>query len=104
MSLLKLSSSCYADVHRSLPESTKPILLPERLKIARKPRSNGASQVNGSEITTNGVDKRKRSREEVDASEDPDTKRRNLRMDKTDREDFVLIEEKGNGAIVIDDD
>ncbi|MCJ1408189.1 E1 ubiquitin-activating protein uba2 [Ptychographa xylographoides] len=89
---------------QSLPESTKPILLPERLKIARKPRSNGASQVNGSEITTNGVDKRKRSREEVDASEDPDTKRRNLRMDKTDREDFVLIEEKGNGAIVIDDD
>ncbi|MCJ1472527.1 E1 ubiquitin-activating protein uba2 [Lambiella insularis] len=97
-----------ADMDRTLPEPSKPILIKEKVVIARKPKANGAPAVNGhadrSATLHNGLTKRKRSPEQSINEQDQGSKRGKIDQTKTTDDDLVFVEENGSGAIVIDDD
>ncbi|MCJ1391780.1 E1 ubiquitin-activating protein uba2 [Xylographa bjoerkii] len=101
---------------QSLPESSKPILIPKKLEIARKPKANGETVTRGIPTTNgnaelaipigrqNGDVKRKRSADETNVDEDRAVKHVRVPKRKFEDDDLVLVEDHGNGAIVIEDD
>lgn len=91
-----------ADVPRSLPDDSKPIVLPVAVDIPRKPAmANGVA--NGHQILTNAAAAtRKRDADAADLAIHPATKRGKATEAPTDRDD-VLVDDSGNGAIMIDD-
>lgn len=96
------------DVYRSLPESSKPILIREKLHIARKRRANGVVVLNGhadgAAVLQNSTIKRKRSLEESNNEQDQSTKRGKMdQLEKID-DSLVIVQDHGNGTIIIDDD
>lgn len=112
--------SCY----RTLPADSKPVILPQKLEIARKlkaveepqpdgPLTNGLSNqaVNGN----NAKRKRspedsvldqeqllKRKRDDTGSSIDPVTSKKSKMKD--DENDAIVLDDTSGGAIVIDDD
>ena len=101
-------------MHRSLPESSKPILVPEKVDIARKPKANEDTMTNGA-VTSNGnskilagsqnqIMKRKRSADDNNLDGDQAVKHQRVPKRKFEDDDLVLVEDSSNGAIVIDDD
>ena len=97
------------DSSRTLPEDSKPIIIPEELVVTRKPRTengplsngltNGTTHVNGSGT------KRKRDADDAGINQDPIAKRGKVHEEATKYDsDPVFLEDSGNGAIVIDDD
>ena len=94
---------------RTLPEDSKPILMPESLKIGRKPRVTGELLPNGftdaKTAHTNGTGtKRKRDADEAGLDEDLISKRGKVHELPPKKDDPVVLNDTGNGAIVIDDD
>ncbi|MCJ1420971.1 E1 ubiquitin-activating protein uba2 [Xylographa parallela] len=99
---------------QSLPESSKPILVPDKLDIARKPRANGDSVNDGARTTNgnatptpgpvNGDVKRKRSADESNIDDDRAIKYPRIPKRKFEHDDLVLVEDSGDGAILIEDD
>ncbi|MCJ1256939.1 E1 ubiquitin-activating protein uba2 [Lignoscripta atroalba] len=94
---------------KTLPEDSKPILMPESLKIGRKPRVTGELLPNGftdaKTAHTNGTGtKRKRDADEAGLDEDLISKRGKVHELPPKKDDPVVLNDTGNGAIVIDDD
>lgn len=91
---------------RSLPEGSKPILLPEKFDIARVPKSINGTAANGQEITvTNGISgKRKRGVDDVDPDDEQLRKRGKVFEEPfKGTADMIALDDSGNGAIIIDD-
>ena len=114
MSLHCVNEEQVVNDHRSLPESSKPILVPGNLDIARKPRASGdmlndaARTTNGDATPTtgllNGDVRRKRSADEGNLDEDRAIKYPRVPKRKFEDDDLVLVEDSGDGAILIEDD
>lgn len=93
--------------YRVLPDESNPVMIPEKLQIPRKPHDNATptttNQSNGT-IVTNGTNpKRKRSLDDPD--DDP------IRIGKRGKVlaavkelDPIVLDDSGNGAIVVEDD
>ena len=115
------SHDCFADLLRSLPESSKPVQVPDSLTIARRSKIEAPSEPaiesarNG---TTNGISTTdiptatglKRKREQAEPPADPPSAQKLRKMGAissdhgTNGAASVIIEDSSNGAIVIDDD
>ena len=96
---------------RTLPEDSKPVLVPEKPEIARKPKPSNGQLVNGesngtASVAKNASFKRKRSigEAELDEAQDLFKKRGKVYEAPTKDNDLVVVEDIGNGAILIDDD
>ena len=98
------------DLSRALPEDSKPILLPEKFAIARRPNkiadellTNG--HTNGNIPHINGTSsKRKREVDEPEIDQVQLLKRGKVRELASKEDDLVVLDDPTNGAIVIDDD
>ncbi|MCJ1288086.1 E1 ubiquitin-activating protein uba2 [Xylographa opegraphella] len=103
-----------AIAEQTLPESSKPILVPGKLDIARRPRATGEMVKDGARTTNdtatpttgplNGDMKRKRSPDESNIDEVRTIKYQRVLKRKFEDEDIVLVEDSADGAIVIEDD
>ena len=111
-------ASIDADHRRSLPSSSKPVLLPQKIEIPFKPAINNASlhngEANGSTMSLNGTAaKRKRSSDDSSYDQeqllkrkreaDPATVQLSSKREKVNAEDTIVLDDSNNGAIVIDD-
>ncbi|KZF19415.1 putative ubiquitin-like activating enzyme [Xylona heveae TC161] len=98
-----------------LPEDSKPVLLPEKVEVPRKPKAVAPAVepappvANGVAHAPNAADnadlKRKRNASDI-GLEDEQIKKRGKVAEETSHaveEDLVVVEDSGNGAIVIDD-
>ena len=99
------------NLDRTFPEGSKPISVPDNLSIARKPRSQAHSTVNGeTNGATNGAmptlsngDSGKRKRSPVD-DKDYSTKRVNMSgKPLLKQDDVLLVDDSAEGTILIDD-
>jgi len=88
----------------ALPEDSKPIHLPEKLNIARKPKQTPAPETNGHGAATNGTGKRKRDTNEAGLEDELIRKRGKVAEEATQNGDTVVLDDTTGGAIVIDDD
>ena len=97
---------------KSLPENTKPVVLVAKPDIALRPRkpaveTNGET-VNVREPVANGIStaKRKRTADDADLDGATPVKKAQPQTATLDAgvEDVIVLDEKGDGAIVIDDD
>lgn len=99
---MERSDSC-----RPLPEDSKPIFLPQKLNIPRKPADTASStqndNLNGSG-PSNGVPtaKRKRDSEDFDDDQPRNTKQGKTHKPSTD-ESIISIDDAAAGAIVIEE-
>lgn len=98
---------------KTLLDDAKPVQLPGKLDIARKPKAALAPIVNGDangHADTNGIgSKRKRDAEELDEIAPQDAKRskfqKNMKAESYQGDDVNIADDANNdGAIVIDDD
>ena len=107
-----------ANHYRSLPSSSKPVVLPQKIEIPVKPTINNASlangEANGSTMSLNGTSaKRKRSPDDSSYDQeqllkrkreaDQETVQLSSKREKVDAEDTIALDDSHNGAIVIDD-
>ena len=94
------------DHRRSLPVDSKPIVVPQKLEIARKPKdANGTAETNGVTKPSNGIlSKRKRSIGEVDIDTVESVKRSKVHAPCNAHDEVILVDDRRDGAIVIDDD
>jgi len=94
---------------QALPDDSKPILLPDKVDVARKPKRVSEPPTNGlANGTTDGDSvsgKRKRDAEDA-GLEDEQVKKRGKVVEptKSQDKDLILVDDFGDGAIVIDDD
>ncbi|MCJ1303094.1 E1 ubiquitin-activating protein uba2 [Hypocenomyce scalaris] len=94
---------------QTLPEDSKPVMIPDDLEIARKPKVNSEAVPNGS---VNGVasingtgTKRKRSADESSIDQQEQIKKRGkVKEAPANDDDLVVLDYAGDGAIVLDDD
>jgi ubiquitin-like 1-activating enzyme E1 B len=93
-----------------LPEDEKPVVLVTKPDIARKPRKP-AAETNGEAFSimnpiTNGTStaKRKRTSDEADLDGDTPVKKVQAAVSVIEADDAIILDDKGDGAIVIDDD
>ena len=82
-------------------------MIPEGLEIARKPRSEASSEVNGATngipIRTNGdAVKRKRSIDDAMAAQQANKKGKMNGELSSDKEELLIVDDSGDGAILID--
>ncbi|KAL9120327.1 MAG: hypothetical protein Q9187_003118 [Circinaria calcarea] len=96
---------------KTLPEHSKPMFIPEKLDIARKPKPSNKNlpngNWNGTVALSNGANsKRKRSTGEAGLGDVTDQiKKRGKVYEKPSKdEDLIHVEDTGDGAIVIEDD
>lgn len=104
---LHLASGRSTDDLRSLPADSKPVIIPEKPEIARKPRNNNGTvaETNGTAQPSNGLpSKRKRSIGEVDVDEGDTVKRSRIYAPTTAGDEVILVDDRSKGTIVIDDD
>ena len=112
------------ETNRSLPADSKPVILPHKLDVPRKPRIADDSQLvpepipqsNGTLALTNGNGmKRKRSPEDSVLDQEQLLKRKRNDEDSIDlstpnkkgkmaEDDMIVLDDSNGGAIVIDDD
>lgn len=93
--------------YRILPEDSNPVVIPEKLQIPRKPNDNATpnadDQPNGTIITNGAITKRKRSLD--DPGDDPvKSEKRGKVFAATKDFDPIVLDDSGNGAIVVEDD
>jgi ubiquitin-like 1-activating enzyme E1 B len=93
-----------------LPEDEKPVLLVTKPDIARRPRKL-AAETNGEAIgilnpipNSTFTAKRKRISDEADLDGDTPVKKVEAAVSVTEADDAIILDDKGDGAIVIDDD
>jgi ubiquitin-like 1-activating enzyme E1 B len=92
---------------QTLPEDSKPIHLPNKLNIARKPKPAPISKTNGHDATANGTTKRKRDADEAEIEEESARKRGKAAEQfakAAQNGDTIVLDDAVDGAIVIDDD
>ena len=118
-----LTTVSYADAgSRSLPENSRPIVIPERVEVVRRTNtiSGQPSFTNGhTNGTTNGVEapsKRKRDADEAELDVEQETKKRGRVLEQPVKtnghhsngngDDVIHLDDDagGGGAIMIDDD
>ncbi|KAF2804850.1 putative ubiquitin-like activating enzyme [Mytilinidion resinicola] len=91
-----------------LPKDSKPIHLPEKLSIARKPKQTPApSETNVNGAVTNGAVKRKRDADEAELEDELIRKRGKVAEESSkaiQNGDAIVLDDSADGAIVIDDD
>ncbi|KAI9871470.1 MAG: E1 ubiquitin-activating protein uba2 [Pleopsidium flavum] len=91
---------------KALPEESKPILVPQKLEVARKPKSISAPTTNGAgnrvPVQNGFVGKRKRNADEADLDEQEQTRKRGKLQATTTDNDLIVLDDSSNGAIVID--
>ena len=92
---------------RTLPEDSKPVLVPHKITIARKAKPF-TTQISHEKPTSaaplNGTgSKRKRSLEEVEDGHDRNMKR-GKNLTNLTNDEVVVVDDSSNGAIVIEDD
>ena len=106
MASRRFGSMYGADKDSALPADSKPIVLAEKLEIARKPKNiNGiTAETNMATQPINGSSKRKRSIGEVDVDGVDTIKRPKVHVPHTAGDVVILVDDRSNGAIVIDDD
>lgn len=90
-----------------LPDDSKPVIIPEKVQIPRKANKiatpSTTDQPNGT-ITTNGANvKRKRSLDDLDHDPIKSGKRGRI-LAATKELDLIVLDDSGNGAIVVEDD
>lgn len=97
--------STNSNIIRSLPDDSKPVLVPQKITIARKPKSSTiqpSKEMPTVAASLNGTgSKRKRSLEETEDEQDRGMKRGKKNL--TDDE-LVIVDDSSNGAIIIEDD
>jgi ubiquitin-like 1-activating enzyme E1 B len=100
----------FAISSKVLPEDGKPVVLVTKPDIARRPRKP-ATETNGeaisvADVMTNGTStaKRKRVADEADLDGDTPVKKAQATASVPGSEDAIILDDKGDGAIVIDDD
>lgn len=90
-----------------LPDDSNPVMIPEKLQIPRKPNENATptstDQPNGAILTNGANAKRKRSLEDLDNDPIQNGKRGKVLATAKELEPIVL-DDSGNGAIVVEDD
>ena len=100
-------------LNRSLPSDSKPLHLVSMPEIARKPKPPVSAEQNGlatgvaSTSTSNGIlGRRKRDSDVAEIMDEPPTKKRVGATVKSipGQEEAIVIDDAGDGAIVIDDD
>ncbi|KAI9836434.1 MAG: hypothetical protein M1819_001465 [Sarea resinae] len=100
---------------QSIPDNIKPIALPAKIEIPRKPEAVKEATANGAlqEVPeVNGVVSGKRKRDADDAKLDDDIEQVKKRgrviaeepAKTTDSDELILVDDAGDGAILIDDD
>ena len=110
---------------RSLPADSKPVILPNKLDVPRKPRAvndpppipEPIPQTNGTPALTNGSGtKRKRSPEDsvlgqeqllkrkLNDEESVDLSTPKKKAKTAEDDDMIVLDDSNGGAIVIDDD
>lgn len=96
-----------SNIYRTLPDDSKPVLVPHKITIARKAKhlTTQPSKVNFTAAASlNGTgSKRKRGLEETEDEQDRNMKRGKLQKNISNDE-LVIIDDSSNGAIVIEDD
>lgn len=100
----------FAISSKALPEDKKPVVLVTKPDIARRPRKSAAG-TNGEAINvvdpvTNGTStaKRKRVADEADLDGDTPVKKAQAPASVPGVDNTIILDDKGDGAIVIDDD
>jgi ubiquitin-like 1-activating enzyme E1 B len=97
-----------ANQFRSLPDDSKPLLLPAKIDLTTRPKVDPALHMNGHAApATNGtIGKRKRDADEVEPEDDNVRKRGKVFEEKPPQtdDDVVILDDSDQGAIVIDDD
>ena len=90
-----------------LPDDSNPVLIPEKLQIPRKPNDNATptnnEQPNGTIITNGATTKRKRSLDDSNEDQIQGGKRGKVLAAVKDV-DPIILDDSGNGAIVVEDD
>jgi len=102
-----LASRFRTDCPRSLPADSKPIIIPDMPDIARKPVNidGTAAEANGTTQSSNGpLSKRKRSLGDGDVDQAETVKRSKVHAPSTADDEVILVDDRSNGAIIIDDD
>lgn len=96
-----------SDWNRTLPDDSKPVLVPNKLTIARKAQSSTTQprkEIPTAVTTLNGTGfKRKRSPDEIEEDSDRKMKRGKVQKKVSDDE-LVIVDDSSNGAIIIEDD
>lgn len=97
----------YSDLNRTLPDDSKPVLVPHKLNIARKAKTSTTQPwkaIPTAVTTLNGTgSKRKRSLDEVEDEQDRNMKRGKVQKNVSNDE-LVIVDDSSNGAIIIEDD
>ncbi|SLM36487.1 ubiquitin-like activating enzyme [Lasallia pustulata] len=94
---------------QTLPEDSKPVMIAGDLTIARKPKMNSEAlpngAVNGAASTNGSGTKRKRSADEASINQlEQISKRGKVKETSSNGDDLVVLDDAGDGAIVLDDD
>jgi len=89
-----------------LPAESKPILVPQKIEVARKPKSISTPSTNGVinrvPIQNGFVGKRKRDADEADLEEQEQIRKRGKIQATTTDDDLIVLDDSSKGAIVID--
>lgn len=101
-SIVLIFKSC-----RTLPDDSDPVVIPEKPQIPRKPNDNGTpktnDQPNGTIMTNGATAKRKRSLDDNPGDDSLQSGKRG-RIVSLKEVDPIVLDDSGNGAIVVDDD
>ncbi|KAA6406708.1 MAG: ubiquitin-activating enzyme E1 3 [Lasallia pustulata] len=94
---------------QTLPEDSKPVMIAGDLTIARKPKMNSEAlpngAVNGAASANGSGTKRKRSADEASINQlEQISKRGKVKETSSNGDDLVVLDDAGDGAIVLDDD
>ena len=93
-----------------LPEDDKPVVLVTKPDITRRPRKPAIESIGGATSTvdpiTNGTStaKRKRATDEADLDGNTPVKKAQATAPVNEVAETIILDDKGDGAIVIDDD
>ena len=81
---------------------SKPILVPQKFEVGRRPKAPSAPPLNGAPTQNGVVGKRKRDADEANLEDQHEVKKRNKVQPATTHDDLIVLDDSGNGAIVID--
>lgn len=92
-------------LQRSLPDESKPIIIPKRIQLGLRPQAPTSHTTNGhvAPIPNGTIGKRKRTPEDEGNENTHTPKRGRLAVPDTSSE-LVVLDDPGNGVILIDED
>lgn len=104
---LDICAPTYSNFNRTLPDDSKPVLVPHKLTIDRKAKSSTTKpwkEIPTAVPTLNGTGfKRKRSLDEIEDEQDRNMKRGKIQK-IVSNDELVIVDDSSNGAIIIEDD